>query len=130
MKDIPRSPRVRWPFAVLAYLFAGLALLGVVVPGLPTTPFVLLAAWAASRGSRRMQAWLEGHRLLGPPLADWRDQRAVSPRAKILAVGCLIASWAIMAWRGVGPWPLALLAVLFVAVGTFVATRPPPRGRA
>ena len=78
--------RTRWPFAVLAYVFAALAFVGVVLPGLPTTPFVLLAAWAASRGSKRMHDWLVGHPRLGPPLADWREQRAVSRRAKVLAI--------------------------------------------
>lgn len=117
----------RWPYAVLAYVFAALALLGVVVPGLPTTPFVLLAAWAASRGSRRMHDWLVAHPRLGPPLAHWREERAVSPRAKAMAIGFLVVSWLIMLWREVPPWLLALLAVLFVTVGTFVATRPRPR---
>lgn len=123
----PRGgPVSRWFFAVLAYLFVGLALLGLVIPGLPTTPFVLLAAWAASRGSRRVHDWLHDHPRLGPALADWRDERAVSTRAKVLAVAFLAASWAIMYWRGTAGWLLTLLAGLFVVVGTFVATRARP----
>jgi uncharacterized membrane protein YbaN (DUF454 family) len=118
----------RWPYAVLAYVFVALALLGVVVPGLPTTPFVLLAAWAASRGSRRLHDWLVAHRHLGPPLAAWREEGAVSPRAKRVAIGFLVLSWATLLWRGTAPWLLAVLAVFFIAVGTFVGTRPPPRG--
>ena len=120
------TPWPRWPFAVLAYLFAALALLGIAVPGLPTTPFVLLAAWAASRGSRRLHDWLLAHPRLGPPLVHWRDERAVSPRAKALAITFLIVSWAIMLGRGAPPWVLVALAALFVVVGTFVGTRPRP----
>ena len=116
----------RWPFAILAYLFAALALLGIVVPGLPTTPFVLLAAWCASRGSRRLHDWLMHHPRLGPPLADRREQRAVSTRAKLLAVAFLAASWLIMAWRGTPVGLLAVLGVLFIAVATFVVTRRRP----
>lgn len=120
---------MRWPYLLLAYGFTGLALIGVFVPGLPTTPFVLLAAWAASRGSRRLHDWLYDHPRLGPPLRDWRDQRAVSVRGRLLAVGLLALSWTIMYLRGIPPMLLAAVTLLFVAVGTFVATRPRPRPR-
>lgn len=120
----------RWPYAVLAYLCVALAIVGVVLPGLPTTPFVLLAAWAASRGSRRLHDWLQDHPRFGPALADWREQRAVSNRAKMLAAALLIVSWAVMLWRGTPGWLLVLLAVLFVGVAGFVLTRPRPRPRA
>src|SRR5690606_19127146 len=99
-----------------------------VVPGLPTTPFVLLAAWAASRGSRRMHDWLSNHPRLGPPLADWREQRAIATPAKRLAVSFLMLSWVLLLWRGTPGWLLAILALLFSAVATFVVTRPKPRG--
>lgn len=120
---------VRWLFAALAYLFVALALLGLVIPGLPTTPFVLLAAWAASRGSRRVHDWLLAHRHLGPALIAWREERAVATRPKALAVAFLAASWLVMLWRGIPDWLLALLAALFVVVGGFVVTRPRPAGR-
>lgn len=119
----------RWFFAVLAYLFAALAVIGIFVPGLPTTPFVLLAAWAADRGSERMHAWLHNHPRLGPPLREWHEQRAVSTRAKALSVGLLTLSWISMLWLGVSRWALLFLGVLFLAVGGFVATRPTPRRR-
>lgn len=118
---------MRWPFAVLAYLFTGLALVGVFVPGLPTTPFVLLAAWAASRGSQRLHDWLYDHPRLGPPLRDWRDQRAVTIRARVIALSFLALSWAIMYLRGIPAAVLALVGALFIVVGTYVATRPRPR---
>lgn len=126
--EVPASDhrRVRWPYAVLAYVFAALAVLGLVVPGLPTTPFVLLAAWAASRGSERMHEWLRNHRRLGPPLRNWQEQGAVATRAKKLAIGFLTVSWTILLLRGTPAWILAVFAALFIAVGTFVGTRPTP----
>lgn len=114
-------------WTLLAYASAGLALLGLVVPGLPTTPFVLVAAWAASRGSRRLHTWLHEHPRLGPALRDWEEQRAVSTRAKLLALTFLAGSWAIMYARGTSPIVLALMGLLFAVVGGFVATRPRPR---
>ena len=116
--------RIRWPFAVLAWLFVGLATVGVVVPGLPTFPFLLLAAWAAARGSRRLHDWLYAHPRFGPELARWRDRRAITRRSKVLALALLALSFGIMAWREVSPWVLGAVGVLFVTVGTYVATRP------
>jgi uncharacterized membrane protein YbaN (DUF454 family) len=120
------KPRVRWPFAILAYVFAALGLLGLAVPGLPTTPFILLAAWAASRGSERMHVWLRDHPRLGPPLRDWREEGAISTRAKILAVVLLAMSWTILLVRGTATWLLIALAAFFMGLAVFVGTRPRP----
>lgn len=114
-------------YTLLAILCIALALLGLVIPGLPTTPFLLLAAWAANRGSPRLHRWLIHHRHLGPPLRDWEQQRAVRPRAKLLAVTLLAASWGLMLWRGIAPAVLVPLTLAFVAVAAFVVTRPSPK---
>jgi uncharacterized protein len=79
------------------YLLAGvlallLGLLGIVLPLLPTTPFVLLAAWCFARGSVRCETWLLQHRLLGPIVRDWRERRAVPLRAKQFATLMMAAS--------------------------------------
>ena len=127
MPNSPPSRRAaRWPFAVLAYLFVGLALVGVVVPGLPTFPFLLLAAWAASRGSKRLHDWLHGHPRFGPSLAEWEEERAISTSSKIVAVALLALSWLIMLWRWGEPWVMLAMALLFLTVGTYVVTRPAP----
>ena len=52
-------------FGLLAYVSLGIGLIAIVVPGLPTTEFILLAAWAATKSSPRLSAWLENHRLFG-----------------------------------------------------------------
>lgn len=91
-----RSRLARLAFALLAYASLGVGLVGLVVPGLPTTEFVLLAAWAASKSSPRLAAWLENHRLFGPILHNWRNGRAVARRAKISASLAMLAALAIM----------------------------------
>lgn len=75
--------RLLWLLGGLLALALGV--LGVFLPVLPTTPFVLLAAWCFSRGSTRCEAWLLNHRLFGPMVRDWRERRAVPLRAKQLA---------------------------------------------
>lgn len=113
----------RWFFAVLAHLFLGLAVVGVVVPGLPTFPFLLLAAWAAARGSRRLHEWLYRHPRFGPELQRWRERRAIARRSKVLAIALLVVSFAIMWWRVGSPWVLVPVGALFATVGTYVVTR-------
>lgn len=124
----PHSPATRWCFLLLAWLCAGLALAGVLLPGLPTVPFLLLASWAASRGSPRLHAWLHRHRRFGPLLRDWEAQRAIGRKAKVAAVSMLALSWCVLAWRVDHALILVLLAGLFAAVAAYVLTRPAPAG--
>jgi len=83
MNIATKAVRALWLLAGMVAL--GLGVLGIFLPLLPTTPFVLLAAWCFSRGSTRCEAWLLNHRILGPMVRDWRERRAVPLRAKQLA---------------------------------------------
>ncbi len=77
-----RSALARWAYKLLALLSLALGILGVFLPVLPTTPFILLAAWAATRGSPTLLAWLESHPMFGQMLRDWRRGGVVSRKAK------------------------------------------------
>jgi uncharacterized protein len=123
---VPAISVSRLPYAILAYLCVGLAMIGVVLPGVPTVPFLLLAAWAASRGSERLHRWLYAHPRFGQALIDWERNRAISRRTKVATVILLATSWLIMYWRVDNPWLLAGLALLFTAVATFVLSRAEP----
>jgi len=80
----PSTSRIaRLLFGLLAYVSLGIGLVAIVVPGLPTTEFILLAAWAATKSSPRLSAWLENHRLFGPILFNWRNGKIIARRAKI-----------------------------------------------
>lgn len=81
----PSSKISRLLFGALAYVSLAIGLIAIVVPGLPTTEFILLAAWAATKSSPRLSAWMENHRLFGPILSNWRNGRIVSRKAKVSA---------------------------------------------
>lgn len=117
----------RWLLLLVACVCIGLGALGIVLPGLPTTPFVLLAAWAAARSSPRLHAWLFNHRWFGPPLRHWAHERAVAVRAKIFALILLVVSWLVLAWQTHGLWVPVVTGVLFTVVATFLLTRPTPQ---
>lgn len=119
-----RAVRLLW--AGLGLLFLGIGLLGVVVPLLPTTPFLLLSAFCFARGSDRLHRWLTGHPRLGPPLEQWRRHRAISRQVKRNAIIAIIAVPPISLLFG-APLPVVgLQCIVLVFPATFILTRPLP----
>jgi hypothetical protein len=82
---------------VLAVVCVVLGGIGVFVPGLPTVPFLLLAAWAGGKGWPALEVWLLNHPRHGPAIRRWRDHRAVPRRAKWVASATMMASVALIA---------------------------------
>ncbi|MGE0623645.1 MAG: YbaN family protein [Pseudomonadales bacterium] len=111
-------------YLIFAYLCAGLGIIGAFLPVLPTTPFLLLAAWAATRGSPELHRWLHEHPRFGPPLIAWETNRAVSVPAKLTACVLMAASWIVMFLMtdsALVPW---ITGVLFVTVASYLVSRP------
>lgn len=111
-------------FLALGWAALALGAIGVVLPGLPTTPFLLVAAFAFGKGSPRMRAWLVDHAHLGPPIRDWEDRGAISRRAKVLAVSMMAALLALSFILGLSGWLIAIQAVCMGGAALFVLTRP------
>ena len=111
---------------ILAYFFLALAIIGILLPGLPTVPFLLLTAWFAARGSKRLHDWLYAHPHLGKLLIDWEQEGAVSRTSKVIAVVMLMGSLAVMYYRIDNLWLLAGITVLFITIATYLISRPEP----
>lgn len=116
----------RWLYLGIGYAALGLGAVGIVLPLLPTTPFLLVAAWAFAKGSPAVERWLYRHPRFGPFLCEWRDRRAIPLRGKAAALLGLAVSWALI-YRTAesAAVPLAAGAVM-LAVALYVATRPLP----
>ncbi|MDH5302401.1 MAG: YbaN family protein [Gammaproteobacteria bacterium] len=117
----------RLVFQILAYFFLALAIVGMLLPGLPTVPFLLLTAWFAARGSERLHGWLYAHPQLGKLLIDWEQQKAISRTSKRIAIFMLIVSWVVMYYRIENVWVLTGIAILFVVIGAYLMSRPEPK---
>jgi uncharacterized membrane protein YbaN (DUF454 family) len=114
----------RFLWRALAAVSVLLGLLGVFVPGLPTVPFLLVAAWAGGRGWPALETWLLNHPRHGADIRRWRERGAVPRRAKWAASGMMLLSAAVIA---VTPAPLWLkLAVpgVMLVVATWLWWRP------
>ncbi|WP_429597305.1 YbaN family protein [Variovorax sp. PvP013] len=123
-KPLPRV--ARWLLMAFAGLCVVLGLIGAIVPGMPTTVFILMAAWAAARSSPRMHAWLYAHRLFGPLLRDWDDGGRVARRVKWIATFTMGAS-AVLVWHGIRTtWVAGLVLGTMAAVLGWLWLRPEP----
>ncbi|SOB78039.1 hypothetical protein SAMN04488490_3884 [Marinobacter sp. LV10R510-11A] len=111
-------------FRVLAYISIGLAAIGVVLPLLPTTPFILLAAFFASKGSPAFASWLEGHPSFGPAIRDWRRNRVIPLKAKLLACCMMLLSWGLLFVMGAAGMVLAISGIFLASVASYLLTRP------
>lgn len=114
---------VRTTYVVIGHTSLAIGFVGIFVPLLPTTPFVLLAAVCYSRGSDRFHAWLHGHPRFGPIIHSWHEHRAIGVRAKVVAVVMVVLSITYSFYRLDAPWNVVALLVGVSVLG-FILTRP------
>jgi hypothetical protein len=121
------SPATRWLWLALGHCSVGVGAVGAFVPLLPTTPLMLLAAWAYARSSPALRHWLHTHPRFGFYIRAWQVEGAIPTRAKIAAVAAMAVSFA-LAWHGgAGVYGLLALGATLTSVGFYVATRPTPQ---
>jgi uncharacterized membrane protein YbaN (DUF454 family) len=111
-------------YVSIGVLCVGLGVLGAVLPVLPTTPFLLVAAWAFAKSSARLERWLLRHPRLGPPIERWRATRAIPLSVKLAAWASMAASLTLMLVVGTPWYAIASAAAVMVVGATYVATRP------
>lgn len=114
--------RQMWLMLGLAASACGLA--GVVVPLLPTTPFLLLAVYAFARSSPRLHAWLLEHPRFGPLISDWQSHGSIAAAVKLTAVTVMIATLAFSWLVGAPGVILFIQTSVLGAAAIFVLSRP------
>lgn len=109
----------------LGWVCVGLGVVGMFLPVMPTTVFLLIAAWAFSKCSLRFHRWLYEHPRLGRPVRDWHEHGVIPVRAKALAVTMMTASLLFVTLFVAESWILpASLAIVLAGVAAFILTRP------
>lgn len=130
----PTLPR-RGPVARAGWLVGGLVavalgVIGIVVPGLPTTVFFIVAAWCFSHSSPRLERWVLNLPRIGPMVGDYRAGLGMPRRAKVIAISMIVlfVTLSVVLFIGSWPWRLVVLALGTIGVA-YIALRVPTRER-
>ncbi|MBL4750663.1 MAG: YbaN family protein [Amylibacter sp.] len=114
--------RIMW--YISGWICVLLGTIGILLPLLPTVPFLLLAAFSFAKSSDTAHHWLINHRIFGPPIQDWQQSGAIRKPAKILSTLSILAVFIISLFLGIVWWALTLQAIVLVCVSIFIWSRP------
>jgi hypothetical protein len=117
---------MRWVWVSLGVACVAVGAVAVVVPLIPTTPFLLVAAFAFARSSDRFHGWLVGHPRLGPPIREWNEGRRVRRSAKWLASTSIALAFGFSVAIGLPLWVIGAQAATLSAVVAYIWSRPEP----
>lgn len=110
----------------LVVIFVILGFIGALLPGMPTTVFLILAAWAASKGWPQMDAWLLNHPKYGPTLRAWRENGTVPRKAKWFASVMMLISAILMLFTNAPLLVKVFTNLTMLAVSIWLWKRPEP----
>lgn len=112
-------------FLILGLTFVGIGAIGVVLPVLPTTPFLILALLCFAKSSERLHGWLYHHRVFGPSLQKWDQHRVIPPLAKAMSLSFMSASMIYATAFTATPWyVLAAMASISLYGAWYILTKP------
>ena len=109
----------RWVLIIIGSFFTGLGILGIFLPLLPTTPFLLLAAACYIRSSERFYDWLINNKWLGNYIKNYLEGKGVSLKAKILSISLLWITVGYSAVFIVNTFPIRIILIL-IAIGVTI----------
>jgi len=121
---LTRAARVTW--LIVGFLALALGAIGIALPLLPTTPFVLVAAFAFAQSSEKLHQWLLDHNVFGPLIDNWQRHGAISRRAKVVSVLSMAVVLAISVAMKAPAVVIVVQLVVLSGSAAFVLTRPLP----
>ena len=116
--------RILWLLAGL--LAVAIGAVGIVLPLLPTTPFLLIAAFAFARSSTRLNNWLLEHRSFGPLISNWHRDGSIDRKVKRIAIIVILMTPVITWLFGAPLWIIVCQVVVLSAAAVYILTRPLP----
>ena len=119
-----RNPALRGLFIAIGWICVASGAVGVVLPGWPTTIWIILATYFFARSSPRFYNWVMNHRVFGPLIRDWRDGKGMTARAKTVAVTTIILTISVSIAVIAVVWVKALLLAIMVILCTYLLRLP------
>lgn len=124
-KDLKISHPLRICYYVAGWAMIILAVIGIVLPIMPTVPFLLIASWCFARSSPRFHHWLNNHRIFGPPIKQWEEKRAISTFVKVLAVVSIAGGFlSFLVITHPALWFALLVTAFLLFIVIYIVTRP------
>ncbi len=105
---------------ILGFCSVAAGIVGIFLPLIPTTPFILFAAWCFVRSSHRAHQWLYRQPLLGQALVDWDKHRTISRSTKRLAVITILISCSLIWFKVANIWVKGFVTILLLSVVIFI----------
>ena len=108
----------------LGWICVALAFIGIFVPGIPTTPFLIVALWAFAQSSKKFHSWLLNHKRFGPILRNWESHKVVPKNAKLLMVILQIFAVIMIQYSLNNIFITTALTLLLICVAWYVISLP------
>jgi uncharacterized membrane protein YbaN (DUF454 family) len=121
---VDKGIRLLWLVTGLLAVVTGA--IGAVVPLLPTTPFLLIAAFAFARSSERLTRWLHEHPKFGPLIDNWQRHGSIDRRSKLVSMIVIVATPILTLFTGAPAWAIGAQVAILACSATFIMTRPLP----
>ena len=118
------SRAARFAYLVLGLVCVALGVIGAFLPVMPTTVFMLIAVWAFSKSSARLEAWLLTHPRFGPRIREWREHGTIPLPVKLTAWASMAASLTVMVLAGASWIALTGASSVMLIGAIFIASRP------
>ncbi len=110
-------------YKILGFVFVGLGAIGIFLPLLPTTPFLLVAAACFAKSSDKWHKWLLSNRVFGPVIINWQENRCISLRTKIVAVSLIVLFGGISILFLLNDYTLKIICSILLLTGLFFVIR-------
>ena len=105
-------------------MFLVLGFIGLLLPIVPTTPFILVSVWFFARSSKKLENWLINHKIFGKSIRNWNEKGAISKKAKMSAIPLILFSFSATIYFNQLFYLDLFLALLGLSISTFIITRP------
>ncbi|SNX44837.1 hypothetical protein SAMN05421731_104196 [Acinetobacter puyangensis] len=124
---LAKSAIIRWLCIILAWACIIIGTIGIVVPGLPTIDFYILAGIFAAKGSQRLHFWIYHNRFIGPILQQWHEHRSIPKKAKYISLISMSIAAGIMIWKVPHPWFVGITIGCMVLVQVWLWLKVPDK---